>query len=141
MMVCLGLVNAAESIKQGTSARAKGDRNSARAHYAEAAEIYRQNSDRLAYAHTIRHIADMYLDESEFELARPLYEEALEIYRSSLDSRVLDLANAIRPYAILNEATGNRAVAKNLWGEAKMLYASIRVTEGVAECEAHLSKL
>jgi tetratricopeptide (TPR) repeat protein len=134
-------VNAAESIQQGRSARAKGDRNTARALYSNAAEIYRREANRLAYAHTIRHIADMYLDESEFELARPLYEEALEIYRSSLDSRILDLANTIRPYAILNEAIGKPETARSLWDEARLLYASIRVREGVAECENHLSSL
>ena len=135
------MVNAAESIRQGTSARAKGDRDRARSLYSEAAELYRREANRLAYAHTIRHIADMYLDESDFESARPLYEEALEIYRSSLDSRILDLANAIRPYAILNEAVGKRDIARQLWEEARTLYASIRVTEGVTECEAHLSNL
>jgi len=134
-------VNAAEAIRQGSSARAHGDRNTARAHYSEAAEIYRQEPNRLAYAHTIRHIADMYLDDSKFESARPLYEEALEIYRSSLDSRVLDLANTIRPYAILNQAIGKLDAARQLWEEAKNLYASIRVGEGVAECEENLSKL
>lgn len=83
----------------------------------------------------------MYLDESEFESARPLYEEALEIYRSSLDSRILDLANTIRPYAILNEATGKREIARSLWEEARTLYAAVRVPDGVTECEGHLSKL
>lgn len=135
------MLNAAESIEQGRSARAKGDRNAARARYAEAAEIYRREANRLAYAHTIRHIADIYLDESAFESARPLYEEALEIYRSSLESRVLDLANTIRPYAILNEAIGKREIARILWEEARILYNSIRIAEGVAECEVHLLNL
>ena len=134
-------MNAAESIQQGRSARARGDRKAARDFYLKAAEIYRHGADRLAYAHTIRHIADIYLDESELESARPLYEEALEIYRSSLDSRILDLANTIRPYAILNEGMGNRDAARSLWEEAIILYASIRVEEGVTECEAHLAKL
>jgi len=134
-------VNAAESLRQGRNARAKGDRNAARGLYLQAAEIYRRDANLLSYAHTIRHIADMYLDESEFELARPLYEEALEIYRSSLDSRILDLANTIRPYAMLNEATGKRDIARNLWDEARILYTSIRVADGVAECQAHLLNL
>ena len=135
------MVNAAESIREGQNARAKGDRNVARARYAKAAEIYRREANHLAYAHTIRHIADMYLDESEFELARPLYEEALEIYRSSLDSRILDLANTIRPYAILNEGIGKREIAQTLWEEARILYNSIRIAEGVVECDAHLLNL
>jgi tetratricopeptide (TPR) repeat protein len=134
-------LDATESIRQGRDARAKGDPNTARARYSEAAEIYRLAANRLAYAHTIRHIADMYLDESEFELARPLYEEALEIYRSSLDSRILDLANTIRPYAILNAAIGKWDIARDLWQEAKVLYTAIRVRDGVTECETHLLSL
>ena len=134
-------MNAADSINEGRRAREDGDRETARARYSEAAEIYRREPNRLAYAHTIRHIADMYLDESKFELARPLYEEALEIYRSNHDSRILDLANAIRPYAILNGAVGKKDLARNLWQEAKVLYASVRVYEGAAECDTHLSKL
>ena len=134
-------MNAADSIERGRNARSQGDRNTARACYSEAAEIYRQQANRLAYAHTIRHIADMYLDESKFESARPLYEEALQIYRGSLDSRILDLANTIRPYAILSEAIGDRDTARNLWEEARILYTAIRVGEGVTECEAHLLNL
>ena len=134
-------MDATESIRQGRDARAKGDPNTARARYSEAAEIYGRAANQLAYAHTIRHIADMYLDESEFELARPLYEEALEIYRSSLDSRILDLANTIRPYAILNEAIGKRDIARDLWQEAKVLYTAIRVGDGVSECETRLLNL
>ena len=45
--------------------RARNERNfaAAREYYAAAAAIYREQNDVLAYAHTIRHIADIYQQE------------------------------------------------------------------------------
>jgi tetratricopeptide (TPR) repeat protein len=132
---------AAESIAEGKQARTRGHLDVPRGHYAEAAEIYRGENNRLAYAHTIRHIADMYLDEAKHAEAKPLYEEALEIYRSSLDTKLLDLANTVRPYALLNEAIGNLEAARQHWQEARNLYASLRLDAGVEECSKHLAAL
>jgi tetratricopeptide (TPR) repeat protein len=129
---------AAESIAAGKQARAEGRLDAARAHYAEAAEIYNSANDRLAYAHTIRHIADMFLHESRHAEAKPLYEEALEIYRTSLGTKLLDLANTIRPYALLLETTGDHAAARKHWQEARNLYASLRLEPAITECDKHL---
>ena len=126
-------------ISAGRRARASGDLNAARSHYGEAAEGFRQKDNRLAYAHTVRHIADMYLDEQQYAAAQPLYEEALEIYRSDMDTKLLDLANAVRPYALLHEAMGN-PIAGQLWLEARNLYASLRIEAGVQECDARLKR-
>jgi len=135
------MVTATEAVSQGR--RARNDRNfpEARAHYAEAAKSYRNENDSLAYAHTIRHIADIYRQESNFAEAKPLYEESLELYRSNLDTKLLDLANTVRPYALLNEEQGNSDLARKLWEEAKNLYGSLRVDAGISECEAHLVQL
>jgi tetratricopeptide (TPR) repeat protein len=135
------MLAAAEFIAQGRQARNTKDLPSARAHYADAARIYRELGDSLAYAHTIRHIADMHLDESNFTEAGPLYEEALELYRSNLQTRLLDLANTVRPYALLHEKLGNLALATALWQEARNLYASLRLEQGIHECDTHLQSL
>jgi tetratricopeptide (TPR) repeat protein len=132
---------AAEAISQGRQARRENNLPAARAHYAEAARIYGDQNDSLAYAHTIRHIADMYLDESNLVEARPLYEKSLEIYRSNLNTKLLDLANAVRPYALLNERSGNFDLAKQNWQEARNLYSSLRLEAGVRECDGHLAQL
>ena len=132
---------AVEAISQGRQAHKENDLPAARAHYAEAARVYRDQNDSLSYAHTIRHIADMYLDESNLAEAKPLYEESLEIYRGNLNTKLLDLANAIRPYALLNEKSGKPDVAKQLWQEAKNLYSSLRVEQGIRECDTHLMHL
>ena len=135
------MVSAAEAISEGRQARNAGDFAVARAHYAEAARIYRDQNNFLAYAHCIRHIADIYQQESNLVEARPLYEESLEVYRSDLETKLLDLANTVRPYALLNEKQGSLEVARMLWEEARQLYGSLRIDAGVAECDAHLRQL
>ncbi len=132
---------AAELIAEGRRARARGDRNTARKQYAAAAELYLQNGSTMAYAHTVRHIAEMWFEDAEFTPAHALLTEALELYRGSFETRVLDLANAVRPYALLKEATGELEAARILWEEARALYGSLRVAEGVTECDAHLRAL
>ena len=133
--------DAAELLSQGRQARKENQLAAARTHYAGAAQIYRDRNDLLAYAHTIRHIADMHLHEANYAEARPLYEEALELYRSSLDTKLLDLANTVRPYALLHEGLGDRETAAELWQEARNLYGSLRLDAGIRECDAHLADL
>lgn len=132
---------ATEAISRGRQARNDGNFAAARAHYAAAAKIYRDEEDVLAYAHTIRHIADIYRQESNLVEAKALYEECIEIYRNNLATKILDFANAVRPYALLNEEQGNLQLARKFWEEARQLYSSIRVEPGVSECDIHLSKL
>jgi tetratricopeptide (TPR) repeat protein len=132
---------ATEALDHGRQARTDGNLPEAREFYAEAARLYREQNDSLAYAHTIRHIADIHRKEGSFSEARPLYEEALELYRDNHDTKLLDLANAIRPYAMLLEVQGDQESAINFWKEASHLYGSLRIDEGVSECDTHLSKL
>ena len=131
---------AAEVVSEGRQARKEKNLAAARALYAEAAKIYADQNDSLAYAHTIRHIADMYFDESNLVAAKPLYEESLQIYRSDLNTKLLDLANTVRPYALLNES-GNLDLARHLWQEAGNLYRSLLLEEGVCECDVRLRQL
>ena len=113
----------------------------AREHYAQGAGLLREQNDVLAYAHAIRHIADIYRNEGNPAQAKPLYEEALELYRSNLETKLLDLANTVRPYALLKEDQGDSEPARALWEEARNLYGSLRIAEGVSECEAHIARL
>jgi tetratricopeptide (TPR) repeat protein len=133
--------SAVECISRGYQARKEGNLPVAQEHYGEGARLHRESGDLLAYAHAIRHIADMYQDEKDFGAARSLYEEALEIYRSNLHTKLLDLANTVRPYALLNEEQGNLGLALDLWTEARSLYGSLRIGEGVSECATHVARL
>jgi len=135
------MVGASEAISRGRQARKEGNLAAAREHYAVATTIYREQNDILACAHTIRHIADIYRQEGNPAEAMPLYEEALELYRGNLATSILDLANAIRPYALLQEEQGSLDSAGRLWEEARNLYRSLRIDEGVSECDAHIARL
>lgn len=129
-----------ELIAQGRRARAEHRLDEARQLYGQAAQLLKP-SDPLRYAHAIRHIADMFQHEANLAEAKPLYEEALEIYHSDLHTKVLDLANAIRPLALLQERLGEKERARELWREAKSLYSSLRIEDGIRECEKHLANL
>ncbi len=132
---------ALQAIAHARLARNAGQFAEARAHYTQAAAIYRQQDDQLAYAHTLRHIADILQQEANPAEARPLYEQALDLYRRNLATKLLDLANTIRPYALLLEQQGDLAAALALWEEARTLYGALRLEEGVLECNQHLAAL
>jgi uncharacterized protein YndB with AHSA1/START domain len=50
---------AAEAIDHGRQGRTEGNLREAREFYGEAARLYREQNNSLAYAHSIRHIADI----------------------------------------------------------------------------------
>lgn len=114
----------------------RGD--AARQHYEEAAAIYRAEGDALKLAHTVRHLGDIHQDQGRVDLAEPCYHEALHLYRSNEQTPPLDLANAIRGLAILKDSRHETEQAKLLWEEARDLYASAGVKEGVEESSRRL---
>ena len=109
--------------------------------YEEAVADCRAIGDRALLAHTLRHLGDVHRDLSQFAQAETCYREALSLYRASESTRPLDLANAVRPFALLKERTGQHAEARELWAEAHRLYTSVNARAGVEECASHLQKL
>jgi tetratricopeptide (TPR) repeat protein len=109
--------------------------------YEEAIRICRSEGAALRLAHTVRHLDDIHQDAGRSELAEPCYREALAIYRSHGQTTPLDLANTLRPFAILQETLGQPEQAIDLWTEARDLYARLNLREGVAESTDHLSRL
>jgi tetratricopeptide (TPR) repeat protein len=124
------LVQALKALGQIERDLGRGD--AARPLYDEAVAICREEGDTLTLAHTIRHLGDIHQDAGRVELAEPCYIEALA---------PLDLANAIRPLAILKDEAGDLEDARRLWEEARDLYAAVDVPEGVAESSARLARL
>ncbi len=109
--------------------------------YEEAVTLCRAERDQLLLAHTVRHLGDIHSEMRRHDLAEPCYEEALAIYRTHARASLLDRANAVRPYALLKENGGAMDEAKQLWTEAKDLYAAANVPEGVKDCSRHLNIL
>ena len=75
------------------------------------------------------------------EAARSCYDEALALYRNADAPPTLDVANAVRPMAILEADLGNTGEALTLWREARDLYAAVDIAEGVEEAERWLERL
>jgi tetratricopeptide (TPR) repeat protein len=117
------------------------ENDAALAHYEKAVEIYRQQDNPLRLAHTIRHVADILRVEARLQEAQPLYEEALKVYRGQDGTPPLDLANALRGFALLKEQVGARQESQRLWREARSLYAAVEVAAGVEESDRRIALL
>jgi hypothetical protein len=87
--------------------------------------IQRSQDDSLNLAHTIRHVADILREGTQPSAALPHYEEALGIYRHHPETGTLDLANALRGFALLKASLGETATAITLWREAGTLYNQV----------------
>jgi tetratricopeptide (TPR) repeat protein len=109
--------------------------------YRQAAAIYRELDAQVGLAHTIRHIADILREQKRSADAEKAYNEALEIYRSNPDAPGLDLANALRGFALLKDGNGAGEEALLLWQEASYLYAAAGVEAGVSECKMQIAFL
>ncbi|MBZ5687915.1 MAG: tetratricopeptide repeat protein [Acidobacteriia bacterium] len=117
------------------------DTRAALQHYSEAVGICRTENNPLRLAHTIRHLADILREDGALEGARPHYEEALRIYRQEPDAPPLDMANAIRGFALLREGAGESKEASDLWREARALYDAVNVKAGIEESNLQIARL
>ena len=127
--------------KLGHVEQEMGREDATRALYEEAVTVSRSQGDPLLLAHSVRHAGDIHRRIGRTEAAEECYDEALVLYRNHDQPPKLDFANAIRPMAILKEDAGKVEEAKELWQEARDLYAEVDVQEGVDECSHHLAQL
>ena len=109
--------------------------------YEEAVRVSRLEGDSLLLAHTIRHLGQLHHDAGRVVDAKQCYLNALELYRNHEDAPPLDVANAVRPLAILKGESGEAEAARRLWQEARDLYEGCGVQEGVDECSERLARL
>ena len=101
----------------------------------------RTGDDPLRLAHRVRHLGDAYYYAGRAASAESCYLEALSIYRRHERTSLLDLANAIRSFAVLKHESGAALQAQGLWQEAHDLYVTLNATAGVAESAARLGLL
>lgn len=124
----------------GQIARDRADLGDAQQHYADALAVCRHHSPPLVIAHIARHLGDIYRENGLPAEGEPLLMEAIAIYRQDPNTEPLDLANAIRPLALLKTELGEIEVAHPLWDEALVLYTVASVPSGIAECSAQLAR-
>ena len=118
-----------------------GHDTQAQALYEEAVGLCRTEGDPLLLAHTLRHLGDVQRRGGRAEAAGACYDEALALYRSASQPPELDLANAIRPMAILKGESGQVDESIRLWTEARDLYAAAGVTAGVEEASRRIARM
>jgi tetratricopeptide (TPR) repeat protein len=106
--------------------------------YEEAVALSREADDGLLLAHTVRHLGDLHRETGRTADAAHCYREALSLYGAAADPPPLDVANTLRPAAILKEAEGDTEAAQQFWTEARRLYQLAGVPQGVRECERRL---
>jgi tetratricopeptide (TPR) repeat protein len=132
----------AESLKGlGQIEHDLGQTSKALEHYQQAAALVRTLNQPLDLAHTVRHVADILRETRQPIPALHHYEEALDIYRSHPDTSDLDLANALRGYALLKTDTGDKQTAIRIWKEAGALYKQAGVPAGVEGSERQIERL
>ena len=118
-----------------------GDRERARALFAESVAVAGEAGDPLRLAHALRHLGQVNRDLGRLEEAERCYEEALGLYDRAGRAHPVDYANALRPMAALREELGEVEEAQVLWGRALRLYRAAGVEEGAGECEERLAGL
>lgn len=112
----------------------------ARRRYEKKVARARASGDARALAHALRHLVEIHTGAGRLELADTCISEALELYRPMGDLPTLELANTLRPLALLREAQGRLDEARDAWEEARVLYEATGIEAGVAECDAHLGR-
>jgi tetratricopeptide (TPR) repeat protein len=133
-----------------------GETSRALAAYREAVAVLRGLSsgeqNPLMLAHTVRHVGDILHEGGQSAEALRCYQEALSIYRGNPETESLDLANALRGYALTLAELGERDAAREAWREAGKLYDSVwrepgspysqaDLAPGVAESERQIALL
>lgn len=112
----------------------------ARGRYEKKVARARASGDARALAHALRHLVEIHTGAGRHELADAFISEALELYRPMRDLPPLELANTLRPLALLREAQGRLDEARDAWEQARVLYEATGIEAGVAECDAHLRR-
>ncbi|MGH9144639.1 MAG: tetratricopeptide repeat protein [Vicinamibacterales bacterium] len=107
----------------------------------DAVTISRAGHNPLLLAHAVRHLGDLHREAGRLGDADRCYSEALALYRGSAVPDALDLANALRPAALLKEILGDRPLARQLFAEARDRYREAGIEAGVQECARHLAQL
>jgi tetratricopeptide (TPR) repeat protein len=130
-----------EILRRGYQARKEHRLEESLESYRRAAMIYRSRNEPLGLAHTVRHVGDIQTELGDLTQAEASFIEALSIYRSHPDTKALDLANAIRGYALLKQIAGDKANALRLWEEARELYRTLNIDAGVAESNRRIAEL
>ena len=95
----------------------------------------------MKLSHTVRHLGQVLQEMGDIERAESCYQEALDLHRNHGEPISLDLANAVRYFAVAKVERDATDEASLLWHEAHDLYRALDIQAGVAEGAACLTLL
>lgn len=110
-------------------------------HAQDSMHHYRLAENRPGIAHATRHLADLHMHLGNLDHAEENYQTAIKILRDESGTSAGNLANALRGFAILMQRKGALQRALHLWREARSLYQSIGIAEGISEAEEQIREL
>ena len=108
--------------------------------YERAADFARSAHDMGTLAYAQRHVADLQRELGQHHAAESAAAEAVSLYRQHSGSVSLDLANALRVWALAQQSLGQLPEAERSWREARSLYDAVGVLAGVQECDEHIAR-
>ena len=109
--------------------------------YERAADLARAANDVGQRAYAQRHVADLQRELGQHRSAESAAAEAVALYRQHGGGASLDLANALRVWALAQESLGQLPEAQRSWREARPLYDAVGILAGVHECDEHIARL
>ena len=104
-------------------------------------EYYTKAGNKPGIAHSTRHMADLQQDLGLNAEAEQNYRKSINLYKNNPQTNEADLANTLRGMALVLEKNGNIKEAAATWKQAKELYVSCSIKQGVKEAEAKIKSL
>ena len=101
---------------------------------------YRAARDAGKIAHSIRHLADLFVELERYEEAEQNYRSAIQLYVETEPS-LLDRSNALRGFGILLVRINKNEEARKILSRAKEHYYHLGLSEGVEEMSDLLRSL
>ena len=129
-----------ECIDQAKVLRKVGDFPEAALLYEQAAAISEAAGDRTRSLHSLRHAAEIQLHAGNVERARQHIQAVLGHYRNDKPNN-LEMANALRVGGLAAEAAGDFERGRQLWGEAREIYAELKIDAGVTEADRRIAAM
>ena len=128
-------------VNQARRDRSDGRLREALEGYQRAADLARSANDKGKLAYAQRHVADLQRELGQYHAAESAAAEAVSLYRQHSGSASLDLANALRVWALAQELLGQVPAAARSWREARSFYDAVGVLAGVQECDEHIAQI
>lgn len=109
--------------------------------YVEAVALARTHASSTDLARILNHLGTLYYMTTDFASAWDCHQEAVALYEADDTTSPLDLADAVRGFAMTATATRSKGIARSLWLLALSLYQNSEITEHINDCAFNLRML